>query len=167
MTSMKVDQSVQDGQRPAWYSIKEAAEYLDVGEPTLYRWMREKRITYRKIGDSTRFLKADLDGVVQIFRSDRDVGEVPLVCPACNLGELVEGHLQSTGLCYFRPKQAKFWTLRDANVETRARMCTRCGHIELAGDVEKLAALRQDQAPSAVASDAGATQPAEDSAVKH
>ena len=24
-----------------WYSIKEAAEFLDVGEPTLYRWMRE------------------------------------------------------------------------------------------------------------------------------
>ena len=23
-----------------WYSIQEAAEYLDVAEPTLYRWMR-------------------------------------------------------------------------------------------------------------------------------
>ena len=35
-----------------WYSIREAAEYLDVGEPTLYRWMREGKITYRKVGDS-------------------------------------------------------------------------------------------------------------------
>ena len=32
-----------------WYSIKEAAEYLDVGEPTLFRWMREGKITYRKV----------------------------------------------------------------------------------------------------------------------
>src|SRR6266481_3990117 len=32
-----------------WFSIKEAAEYLDVGEPTLYRWMRENKITYGKV----------------------------------------------------------------------------------------------------------------------
>ena len=38
-----------------WYSIGEAAEYLDVGEPTLYRWMRDGKITFRKVGDSTRF----------------------------------------------------------------------------------------------------------------
>ena len=24
-----------------WFSVKEAAEFLDVGEPTLYRWMRD------------------------------------------------------------------------------------------------------------------------------
>jgi excisionase family DNA binding protein len=134
----------ENASKPQWYSIKEAAEYLDVGEPTLYRWMREKRITYRKIGDSTRFLQEDLDGVVQVFRSDREVGRAREVCPVCNLGELVEGHLQSTGLCYFRPKQAKFWTLKDANVGTLARMCARCGHILIMGDVEKLAALRQE-----------------------
>jgi len=30
-----------------WYSIGEAAEYLAVGEPTLYRWMREDRSTVK------------------------------------------------------------------------------------------------------------------------
>ena len=44
-----------------WYSIREAAAYLEIGEPTLYRWMRENKITFRKVGDSTRFLQADLD----------------------------------------------------------------------------------------------------------
>ncbi|MBV9215996.1 MAG: helix-turn-helix domain-containing protein, partial [Acidobacteria bacterium] len=55
-----------------WYSIKEAAKYLNVGEPTLYRWMRDGKITYRKVGDSTRFLKQDLDAVVEIYPSAKD-----------------------------------------------------------------------------------------------
>ena len=32
--------------KSAWYSIKEAAEYLEIGEPTLYRWMRDRKITF-------------------------------------------------------------------------------------------------------------------------
>ena len=32
-----------------WFSIKEAAEYLDIGEPTLYRWMR--RPEFRRVMD--------------------------------------------------------------------------------------------------------------------
>src|SRR5262245_32333444 len=45
----------QAAKKTKWYSIREAAEYLDVGEPTIYRWMREGKITFRKVGDSTRF----------------------------------------------------------------------------------------------------------------
>src|SRR5438874_7489874 len=56
-----------------WYSIREAAEYLDVGEPTLYRWMREGKITFRKVGDSTRFWQEDLDSVMQVFHSAKDL----------------------------------------------------------------------------------------------
>jgi excisionase family DNA binding protein len=41
-----------------WSSIREAAEYLDVGEPPLYRWMREGKTPFRKVGDSTRFWQA-------------------------------------------------------------------------------------------------------------
>ncbi len=128
--------------KPHWLSIQQAAEYLDVGEPTLYRWMREGKITYRKVGDSTRFLVEDLDAVVQIYRSEKDVQEVHVFCPACHHPELVEGHVQSTGLCYFRPKQTKFWTLQQANVETTARMCPRCGLVSWFGDRAKLAALK-------------------------
>src|SRR5688500_9521054 len=114
---------------PKWFSIKEAAEYLNVGEPTLYRWMREGGITYRKVGDSTRFLQEDLDSVVQVHFSNRDAERVRGICPICRGEEVIEGHLQSTGRIYFRPRKTRFWTFKDSNVETTARMCRRCGAI--------------------------------------
>ncbi|HOW67573.1 MAG TPA: helix-turn-helix domain-containing protein [Candidatus Paceibacterota bacterium] len=130
-------------EKPRWYSIKEAAEYLDVGEPTLYRWMRDGQITYRKVGDSTRFWKEDLDAVMQVFHSERDAEKTRLICPYCHHDEMIEGHAQSTGLVYFRPIKTKFWTLKEANVDTRAFMCSRCGGITWFGNVEKLKQLRQ------------------------
>jgi excisionase family DNA binding protein len=125
-----------------WYSIGEAAEYLDIGEPTLYRWMREGKITYRKVGDSTRFWQADLDSVMEVFHSAKDADKAREVCPVCHHNELVEGKVRSTGLNYFVPKQSRFWTLKDSFVETNARMCTRCGAIALFGDTAKLGILR-------------------------
>src|SRR3954447_12114799 len=77
-----------------WYSIREAAEYLDVGEPTLYRWMREGKMTYRKVGDSTRFWQEDLDSVMQVFHSERDLDKTREVCPVCRHTELVEGKVR-------------------------------------------------------------------------
>ena len=132
---------------PQWYTIGEAAEYLQVAEPTLYRWMRENRITFRKVGDSTRFLQEDLDGMVQVVPSAKDVEKVVARCPFCGHPDLIDGHLQSTGLVYFRPGKTKFWTYRDANVKTRARMCPRCGGIAWFGDTEKLAQLRVETPP--------------------
>jgi excisionase family DNA binding protein len=126
---------------PQWFSIKEAAEYLSISEPTLYRWMQDGKITYRKVGDSTRFLKEDLDSVVEVHPSAKELVKVELTCPACNHDEMVEGRLESTGRTYFVPKKTKFWTLKDSNVETRARMCERCGYLMLFGDTAKLGAL--------------------------
>jgi excisionase family DNA binding protein len=131
-----------------WYSIKEAAQYLNVGEPTIYRWMRERRITYRKVGDSTRFIKEDLDAVCEVFRSAKDAEKVETVCPACHHTDVLEGHVQSTGLNYFRLQETKFWTLRSADIGTRALMCAHCGLILWFGDKAKLAALRSEP-PSA------------------
>jgi excisionase family DNA binding protein len=131
-----------------WYSIKEAAEYLDVGEPTLYRWMREGKITYRKVGDSTRFWQEDLDSVMEVFHSARDADKAREVCPVCHHDEMVDGKVRSTGLNYFVPKQTKFWTLKDSYLETNARMCTRCGAIALFGDTAKLGALRVQPHPA-------------------
>jgi excisionase family DNA binding protein len=128
--------------RPKWYSIREAAEYLDVGEPTLYRWMREGKITYRKVGDSTRFWQEDLDSVMQVFHSERDLDKAREVCPVCRHTELVEGRVRGAGLVYFVPKKTRFWTLKDSFVDTNARMCTRCGAISWFGDTAKLAKLR-------------------------
>jgi len=125
-----------------WYSIREAAEYLDVGEPTLYRWMRDGKITFRKVGDSTRFWQEDLDSVMQVSYSTKDVDKAREVCPVCRHDELVEGKVRGAGLVYFAPRKTKFWTLKDSFVETTARMCTRCGAIAWFGDTAKLAKLR-------------------------
>jgi len=128
--------------KPKWYSIREAADYLDVGEPTLYRWMREGKITYRKVGDSTRFWQEDLDSVMQVFHSGKDLQKTREICAVCRHTDLVEGRVQGTGLVYFVPKKTRFWTLKDSYVETRAWMCTRCGAIGWFGDTEKLTKLR-------------------------
>ncbi len=136
-----------------WFSIREAAEYLDVGEPTLYRWMREGKITYRKVGDSTRFWQEDLDSVMQVFRSANDVNRVREVCPVCRHDQLAEGKVRGTGLVYFVPKKTRFWTLRDSFVETTARMCTRCGAIAWFGDTAKLAKLMDQVQPKGEASE--------------
>ena len=124
-----------------WFSIKEAAKYLSVGEPTLYRWMRNGKITFRKVGDSTRFLVQDLDSFVQVFPSKKNAENVKQICPVCHSTELVEGVFRSTGLNYFRPKKTKFWALKDSNIKTVSMMCLQCGAISLFGDKKKMSAL--------------------------
>ena len=136
-----------DSEKPHWYSIRAAARYLEVGEQTLYRWMREGRITYRKVGDSTRFLREDLENLVQVFPSVKEVGKTREICQYCHHPELVKGKLRSTGLNYFRPEKAKFWSAREANVRTEAWMCTRCGAVTVFGDVDKLALIRKNLKP--------------------
>jgi excisionase family DNA binding protein len=125
-----------------WFSIREAAEHLDVGEPTIYRWMREGKITFRKVGDSTRFWQEDLDSVMQVFHGAKDLDKAREVCPVCRHDDLVEGKVRGAGLVYFVPKKTKSWTLKDSFVESTARMCTRCGAIAWFGDTAKLAKLR-------------------------
>ena len=126
---------------PEWFSIKEAAQYLSIGEPTLYRWMRDGKITYRKVGDSTRFLSEDLDTFIQVFPSKREAEKVKQVCPVCHHDDMVTGKFRSTGLNYFRPKKSKFWTVRDSNIKSMAVMCQKCGAITHFGDSVKLEKL--------------------------
>jgi excisionase family DNA binding protein len=124
-----------------WFSIKEAAQYLDIGEPTLYRWMRDRKITFRKVGDSTRFLQEDLDAVVEVHHSQKNTVEVRNYCPLCHSENMVPGDFRTTGLNYFQPRAGKFWTLRTSAVKSEALMCADCGHIAVFGDTEKLAKL--------------------------
>jgi excisionase family DNA binding protein len=134
--------------RPRWFSIKEAAEYLDIGEPTLYRWMREEQITFRKVGDSTRFLKEDLDAAVQVHRSKRELEKAKGICPVCKAEELVEGFVQSTGRIYFKLKNTKFWTFKENSVPTSAKLCRQCGAITCFGEVETVEKLIADRKPA-------------------
>src|SRR4051794_38704429 len=107
-----------EAEKRKWYSIGEAAEYLDVGEPSLYRWMREGKITFRKVGDSTRFWKEDLDSVMEVFHSAKDLDKAREVCPVCRHDELVEGDVRGTGLNFFTPKKTRFWTLKSGSIST-------------------------------------------------
>ncbi len=131
-----------DAPTKKWFSVTEAAQYLDVAEPTLYRWMRDNKITFRKVGESTRFWQEDLDAVMQVFRSERDLDKVRQACPLCHHTELVEGRVRGAGLLYFVPSKTRFWTLKDSFVGTSARVCTRCGAVTWFADLEKLEALR-------------------------
>lgn len=121
-----------------WYTIKDAASYLAVSEQTIYRWMREGAISYHKIGDSTRFLKEDLDGVVDKHVSFKEASSVVERCERCGHSELVDGRILSTGQVYFTPKKTRFFTFRTGSVGTSAKVCPRCGHVNLFADVEKL-----------------------------
>lgn len=144
------------GGRPQWFGVREAADYLGVGEPTLYRWMRDGKLTFRKIGDATRFVQADLDAVVEVHHSSRDAQQVKETCPLCRHDTLVQGTVRGTGLVYFQPGKTKFWTLKEALVPMQARMCTRCGFVAAFGDVGKLTTLLA-KAPAAADADAAAS----------
>lgn len=138
---MNADAPLTESSKPRWYSIQEAAAYLEITEPTLYRWMRENKITYRKVGDSTRFWREDLDAVMQVFHSERSVEDIKASCPICHSDEVTDGIFSSTGLNYFQPKKTKFWTLKSGTISSSALMCRRCGAITLFGDTAKLKAL--------------------------
>ena len=62
-------------------------------------------------------------------------------CLWCESTKLAEGKLSSTGLVYFSPKKAKFWSFEDSMVEVRARVCIDCGYIDLYADTSKLKRL--------------------------
>ena len=124
-------------EKPDWFTIKEAADYLQIGEPTLYRWMRDNKITFRKIGDSTRFLQHDLDAVVVVHHAAKTLQSEPR-CQLCGSNNLVDGKCQSTGLLYFVPEKAKFWTLKTSNIGITSSMCSRCGHINIKGNTDHL-----------------------------
>ena len=87
--------------RPKWFTIRDAANYLQIGEPTIYRWMRDGKITFRKIGDSTRFLQEDLDAVVVVHPSGK-AGNNALKCSACGSTRVT---LQSSGKARKNPRK--------------------------------------------------------------
>jgi len=127
-----------------WLDIRAAAKYLGVSEPTIYRWMRDGRLTYYKVGDSTRFRREDLDAVVRKFTSYEEGKRLRQRCPMCGHAEMHSGRLSSTGFVYFRPKNVRFWTFLEPMIRVEASMCPRCGYIALFGDVRKLARLRPE-----------------------
>ena len=62
-------------------------------------------------------------------------------CPSCGSENLEPGGIQSTGQLYFRPKNAKFLSLKTGNIKIEGNICTECGCIMLIGDKAKAMAL--------------------------
>ncbi|MBI1320163.1 MAG: helix-turn-helix domain-containing protein [Candidatus Hydrogenedens sp.] len=130
-----------------WFTVREAAAYLDKSEPTLFRWMKEGAISFYKVGRATRFTRDSLDAVIRKSTGQAEAEQAAARCAACGHSELIEGQIQSTGLIYFKPTRTRFWTLKDSNVRLQAKACAACGYIQLHADTQKLQALKPEDEP--------------------
>jgi len=127
-----------------WYTIREAAEYLEVSQPTIFRWMKEGLLSFYKVGGSTRFEQAGLDAVIEKTTGRKEAEQVASRCAACGHSVLVPGRLQGAGKLYFKPDKTKFWVLDHSLVPTAARVCAACGYMQLHVDTTKLGRLKAD-----------------------
>ena len=123
----------------AWMTVKEAAGYLGVSEPTVFRWMREGTISYFKLGGATRFKRGNLDMVARKVTGAREGEQRVARCAVCGHGYLVAGSVRSTGKLYFTPGRTRFFVLSDSMIDVAARACPVCGHVEMFADTAKLA----------------------------
>ncbi len=128
-----------------WYSLDEACEYLGISKPTIFRWMKAGRISYFKVGNSTRFKKENMDMVAEKKVSEHEGELSARKCAVCGNSDLIEGRIQSTGKIYFKPKKTKFLTMSDPYINVNANVCSVCGHIQLMAETEKLNKLRPEQ----------------------
>lgn len=128
-----------------WLSVSEAATYLGISQPTVFRWMKDGLISFYKIGGSTRFSKESLDAVIEKTTGSKEAEAAAGRCAACGHSTLVEGRLQGTSRLYFHPDKTRFWTFQESLVPTVARTCTACGYVQLHADTEKLNRLRRTE----------------------
>lgn len=142
MAASEQTQTTQD--QKLWYSIPEAADYLGVSEPTVYRWMRSGKLSFYKVGDSTRFKKENLDMVFEKYTGTDEADYYGARCVACGHSRLVAGKIQSTGNVYFKPARTRFFALLQSFVGMEARVCPRCGFVQLFTDTGKLGKLLRD-----------------------
>ena len=131
-----------------WYSIPEAAEYLGVSEPTIYRWMKDGFLSFYKVGGSTRFSQEGLDAVIEKSTGRKEAEAAAGRCAACGHGTLIEGRLQGAGRLYFKPVKTKFWVFAESMVPTKARVCAACGYIQVHADTQKLRRLTPEKGPA-------------------
>jgi len=128
-----------------WFTVREAAEYLGVSQPTIFRWMKDGILSFYKVGGSTRFSQEVLDAVVEKTTGRKEAEAAQGKCASCGHSILVGGTIQGTGRLYFRPDRTKFWTLKEALVPIQARVCSACGYIQMHAQTEKLDSLRPEE----------------------
>jgi len=132
-------------QEHGWLSIPEAAQYLGISEPTVYRWMREGKLSFYKVGDSTRFKKENLDMVVEKHTGSHEADYHGSRCAVCGHSHLIPGRIQSTGHIYFKPAKTRFFTFHQSLVRVEARVCARCGFVQIFTDAEKLERVLREE----------------------
>ena len=128
-----------------WYSIPEAAEYLGVSEPTIFRWMKEGALSFYKVGGATRFTQEGLDAIIEKSTGRKEAEKAAGRCASCGHDVLVEGKLRGSGRLYFQPEKSKFWVWAESMVGTRAKACVACGYLQLYTDTEKLKKLKTEE----------------------
>ncbi len=128
-----------------WYTVEEAADYLEVSVPTIFRWMKSSLLSFYKVGGGTRFSREGLDAVIEKTTGRKEAEAVAGRCAACGHGVLIDGRLQGTGRLHFKPAKTKFWTFEESLVETLAKVCAACGHIQIHADTEKLKRLKPEK----------------------
>lgn len=121
-----------------WYTVPDAAEYLGVSQPTIFRWMKDGMLSFYKIGGSTRFLQDGLDAVIEKTTGSKEAEAAANRCAACGHSVLVQGRLRGTGRLYFQPDRTRFWVFEESMVPTKARVCAACGYIQVHADTAKL-----------------------------
>jgi len=150
------------GKARRWYSVDDAAEYLGVSRPTIFRWMKQGILSFYKVGGSTRFSQEGLDAVIEKATGQKEAEAAAGRCAVCGHSVLVEGRLQGTGRLYFRPVRTRFWAFEESMVPTKARVCPACGHVQLFADTAKLTRLlpgdSEDSGRSAADADQGPQQ---------
>jgi len=130
--------AVEMNQGKDWYSIREACDYLDVSEQTIFRWMKDGKLTYFKVGDSTRFRKEDLDLMITKFTGEKEAEKYGTKCVSCGHSVLIPGRIAGTGKVYFKPYKTKFFTLLEGLVNIEAKTCPKCGFVQIFSDTGKL-----------------------------
>jgi excisionase family DNA binding protein len=89
-----------------WYSVREAAKYLGVSEPTIFRWMKESVLSFYKVGGSTRFTRDGLNAVIEKTTGAAEAEAVKGRCAACGHSVLIDGKVQGAGRLYFTPAKS-------------------------------------------------------------
>src|SRR4029450_6184666 len=99
-----------------WFSVRDAAEYLGVSQPTIFRWMKEGLLSFYKVGGATRFSREGLEAVIEKTPGRKEAEAVSGKCAACGHGVLLAGRLQGTGLLYLKPDKTGVWTFEESLV---------------------------------------------------
>jgi len=129
-----------------WLNVKQAADYLGVSEPTIFRWMRDGTVSFFKLGGSTRFKREILDMVARKVTGKGEGEARAAHCSVCGHGFRLDGEVRSTGKIYFMPGKTKFFVFSESMVEVAARACPVCAPctFELSIDQRKVSIVIED-----------------------